>query len=42
VGGNNDWSFDGPYVALAAVSICLSWFWIWYCDLPEVRRRVSA
>lgn len=41
-GGNNSWIFDGPYVALAAVSIFLSWFWIWYCDLPEVRSRVSA
>ncbi|OHD71691.1 MAG: hypothetical protein A2177_05345 [Spirochaetes bacterium RBG_13_68_11] len=34
--------FDLPYVLLAAVSIGLSWFWIWYCDLPEVRNRVSA
>ena len=34
--------FDFPYVVLAVVSIGLSWFWIWYCDLPEVRSRVSA
>ena len=34
--------FDLPYVVLAIVSICLSWFWIWYCDLPEVRARVCA
>jgi hypothetical protein len=34
--------FDLPYVLLAVASICLSWFWIWYCDLPEVRNRVSA
>jgi hypothetical protein len=34
--------FDLPYVLLAIVSIGLSWFWIWYCDLPEVRSRVSA
>ena len=34
--------FDLPYVLLAVASIGLSWFWIWYCDLPEVRSRVSA
>ena len=34
--------FDFPYVLLAVASIGLSWFWIWYCDLPEVRNRVSA
>ena len=34
--------FDFPYVLLAVLSIGLSWFWIWYCDLPEVRSRVSA
>ena len=34
--------FDLSYVLLAVTSICLSWFWIWYCDLPEVRNRVSA
>ena len=34
--------FDFPYVLLAAASIGLSWFWIWYCDLPEVRSRVGA
>ena len=34
--------FDWPYVLLAVASIGLSWFWIWYCDLPEVRSRVSA
>jgi hypothetical protein len=34
--------FDFAYVALAVLSIGLSWFWIWYCDLPEVRNRVSA
>jgi hypothetical protein len=42
VAQGNSWRFDGPYVVLAVVSICLSWFWIWYCDLPEVRNRVSA
>ena len=26
--------FDFLYVLLAVISICLSWFWIWYCDLP--------
>jgi hypothetical protein len=34
--------FDVQYVLLAVISIGLSWFWIWYCDLPEVRNRVSA
>ncbi len=34
--------FDFAYVALAVVSICLSWFWIWWCDLPEVHSRVGA
>jgi hypothetical protein len=34
--------FDFLYVLLAIASICLSWFWIWYCDLHEVRSRVSA
>lgn len=34
--------FDLPYVLLAVASIVLSWFWIWYCDLPEVRTRVSS
>jgi hypothetical protein len=34
--------FDFLYVLLAIASICLSWFWIWYCDLPEVRSRTSA
>ena len=34
--------FDFPYVVLAVVSICLSWIWIWYCDLPEVHSRVGA
>ena len=33
--------FDLPYVLLAVVSICLSWLWIWYCDLPEVRNRLA-
>jgi hypothetical protein len=33
--------FDLPYVLLAFVSICLSWLWIWYCDLPEVRNRLA-
>jgi hypothetical protein len=33
--------FDLPYVLLAIVSICLSWLWIWYCDLPEVRNRLA-
>jgi len=42
VGNNNAWSFDWLYVVLAVASIGLSWFWIWYCDLPEVRRRVAA
>jgi len=42
VAQGSSWRFDGPYVVLAVVSICLSWFWIWYCDLPEVRNRVSA
>jgi hypothetical protein len=32
---------DLPYVALAIASMGLSWFWIWYCDLPEVRNRLA-
>jgi hypothetical protein len=39
---SNRWRFDWLYVVMAVASIGLSWFWIWYCDLPEVRRRVSA
>jgi hypothetical protein len=34
--------FDFPYVLLAVISMALSTFEIWYCDLPEVRSRVSA
>jgi hypothetical protein len=34
--------FDLPYVLLAVLSMALSTFEIWYCDLPEVRSRVSA
>ena len=34
--------FDFLYVLLAIASIGLSWFWIWYCDLPEVRHKVGA
>jgi len=33
--------FDLPYVLLAIVSICLSWLWIRYCDLPDVRNRLA-
>lgn len=36
------WRPDWPYVLLAAASVGLSWFWIWYCDLPEVRSRIAA
>jgi hypothetical protein len=32
---------DLPYVLLALASIGLSWLWIWYCDLPEVRNRLA-
>jgi hypothetical protein len=35
-------SFDFLYVLLAVISMALSTFEIWYCDLPEVRSRVSA
>ncbi|MCX7029551.1 MAG: hypothetical protein NTU62_05450 [Spirochaetes bacterium] len=34
--------FDLPYVLLAVLSMALSTFEIWYCDLPEVRSRLSA
>jgi hypothetical protein len=34
--------FDLLYVLLAVISMALSTFEIWYCDLPEVRSRVSA
>jgi hypothetical protein len=34
--------FNTPYVALTAVSMLLSVFEIWYCDLPEVRNRLIA
>ena len=33
--------FDGPYVLLAIVSMGLSAFQIWYCDLPEVRGGLA-
>lgn len=41
VGQGADQRFDLPYVLLAVASIFLSWLWIWYCDLPEVRARLS-
>ncbi len=41
IGQGSEKRFDLPYVLLAVVSICLSWLWIWYCDLPEVRNRLA-
>ncbi len=41
IGQGIEQRFDLPYVLLALVSICLSWLWIWYCDLPEVRNRLA-
>lgn len=34
--------FNTSYVVLTAVSMILSVFEIWYCDLPEVRNRLLA
>jgi len=34
--------FNTGYVIIAAVSMIISAFEIWYCDLPEVRNRVLA
>jgi hypothetical protein len=41
IGQGSEKRFDLPYVLLALASICLSWLWIWYCDLPEVRNRLA-
>jgi hypothetical protein len=33
---------NGPYVLLAVISMVLSAFEIWYCELPEVHSRLLA
>ena len=33
---------NGGYLAIAFVAMFLSAFEIWYCDLPEVRRRLAS
>jgi hypothetical protein len=33
--------FDPLYVLLAVISMALSTFELWYCDLPEVRNRLA-
>ena len=34
--------FNTDYVVIAVVSMIISAFEIWYCELPEVRNRVLA
>ena len=33
---------NGDYLLITFISMLLSAFMIWYCELPEVRKRVSS